>query len=177
MKRALALLLLGLLMTMLQGALATFVHPPLVPDLGLLMVVAIGLCFPSAAGGVVMAATLGYVADLFSGSLLGQHALLRVLAFGAARLGSRQLNLRGALPQVVFVAGLTSVHALLLATLTSFMAGGAGPGSIGLGDLLTHSLVNALCSPLVAGLTARVVSRLGEEDGSRRLLSLEPGSW
>lgn len=178
MKRALALLLLGVLATMLQGAVATFAPPLLVPDLGLLMVFAIGFCWRSAAGGVLLAATLGYVADLLSGSLLGQHALLRVLAFGAARLGSRHLNLRGPLPQVVFVAALTSLHALLLATLTSFFAGGVGPGSMAPGDLVAHSLVNALCAPVVAGLTARVVSRLGDEDSARRLVTLEPPqSW
>jgi rod shape-determining protein MreD len=176
-KRGLVLLCVGILATMLQGAVATFIPPALVPDLGLLLVFGIALCWRSSAGGLVLSAALGYVADLLSGTLLGEHALMRVLAFGAARFGSRHLNLRGALPQMAFVAGLTAVHALLLGTLTSFMAGAVGASSIGIWDLIAHALVNALFAPLVAALTGLLLGRLGDDEAGRRLLSLEPRSW
>ena len=48
MKRAAALLALGVLAPMLQGGLAPFVPQGLFPDLSFLLVVSIGLCWRSA---------------------------------------------------------------------------------------------------------------------------------
>ena len=102
MRRPAALLGLGLLALLVQCTLATFAQGFWLPDLvfldagGLAVVV----------GGVealVVAATLGYAADLFSGSLLGEHALLLVLVCGATRVASLQLHLARSVPRVAFV--------------------------------------------------------------------------
>lgn len=177
MKRVLALLVVGTLAAMLQGAAARFVPARFCPDLGFLIAIAIGLCWRSTTGGLVVAASLGYVADLLSGSLLGQHALLRVLAFGAARLPSRNLNLRGPLPQAIFVAALTAANALAVGALTAFFWPGAGFGVAALGDLPTHACVNAVAAPFVTHATEGLLGRLGDEEAGRRLLRLEPRSW
>jgi cell shape-determining protein MreD len=171
-KRVLGLLGLGAAALTLQGAVATFVPPRYCPDLGFLLVVALGLCWRSATGGICVSAAIGYAADLLSGSLLGQHVLLRLAAWAAARLGSRHLNLRGALPQAIFAAFLTGANALALALLTAFFSPGIG---IAAGrELLPQVIANTLFAPLVAAFTARAVARLGDEDGGQRLLPLAP---
>ena len=171
------LILLGALATMAQGAVAAFLPPGWCPDLGLLLVVATALTWRSGAGGIAVAAGLGYVADLLSGTLLGQQALLWIVAYGVARFGSGQLNLRGVLPQIVFVALLTPAHAVALAATTAFFAPDVAfalpPGAA----LLAHAAVNGLCAPLAIAGVGRLVGRLVPEEGGRRLLRLEPRSF
>ena len=174
MRRVFGLLGLGAVALTLQGAVATFIPPRFCPDLGFLLVVALGLCWRSPVGGVCVAAAIGFATDLLSGSLLGQHALLRLAAYATARLGSRHLNLRGPLPQAVFVAGLTGANAVALALLTSFFSPGSGAGIVAVRELLPQALANAVFAPLVAFGTERAVARLGDEDGGQRLLPLAP---
>jgi rod shape-determining protein MreD len=173
-KRALGLFLLGAAALAVQGAAATLLPVRFVPDLGFLLIVAIGLCWRSTVGGLSLAAAIGFVTDLLSGSLLGQHALLRMAAYGAVRFGNRHLNLRGALPQAIFVAVLTVANALALALLTSFFSPGAGVGIVAGGELLPQAAVNGACAPLVALAAARALARLGDEDGGQRVLPLAP---
>jgi len=173
MKQGIALFALGVLALMLQGALATIVGPNLCPDLGLLVVLALGLRWPNLPSGVWLAAGLGYVTDLLSGSLLGQHALLRGMAFLAARLGSRQLNLRGALPLTTFVAAVSVLYGVALLSLTDFFTGGIELGWRWFGGLLVHSSINALLAPSISSLVGRVWASLGEDESGQRL-RLEP---
>jgi rod shape-determining protein MreD len=173
-KRVLGLLGLAAAALTLQGAVATFLPARFFPDLAFLLVVALGLTWRSAVGGVCVTAAIGYTTDLLSGSLLGQHALLRLAAHGAARVGSRHLNLRGALPQAIFVAFLTVANALALALLTSFFSPGTGIGVAALRELLPQIVVNAACTPLVVYVTARAVAWLGDEDTGQRVLPLTP---
>jgi len=173
-KRVLGLLTLAILALAFQGAVASFLPVRFCPDLGFLLVVALGLCWRSAVGGVCVAGAVGFLTDLLSGSLLGQHALLRLAAYAVARFGNRHLNLRGALPQAAFVAVLTGANALALALLTSFFSPGAGIGMVAVRELLPQAVVNALFAPLVAVFTAHIVARLGDEDGGQRVLPLSP---
>jgi len=163
----------GWLALVVQSALATMLPPPYCPDLGLLVVVAIGLSWERAATGMLLATALGFCADLFSGSLLGQHALLRLAAYTGARLASRQLNLRGALPLAVFVAALSVLYALVLLALTAFFAGSVGVGLGWVVESIQHGLVNAALAPGVSGLVQRIGVWAGADDGSRRPLRLE----
>ena len=174
MKRALALFFFGLIALVAQGALATIVRPPYCPDLALLAVIAIGLHWEGLASGLVMSALLGYATDLLSGSLLGQHTLLRLFAFAAARLGSQQLNLRGALPLAVFTSGGTLLYAACALALTSVFSTAASLAWSGVGDLVVHAFVNALFAPLASSMVRGLCVRLGEEDASRRSLRFEP---
>ena len=177
MKPALGLLALGALAAMLQGAATAVVPARWFPDLGLLLVVAIALSWRSPVGGLLLAAVSGYAADLLSGSLLGQHALLRVLVYGAARLASRHLNLRSPLPQVTFVAGVSVANTLLLSALSAFFIAVPVAGSVAASALLIHAGINGVFAPFVSAGVARLVARLTDEDGGRRLLRLETRSW
>lgn len=170
------LLVLGLLALFAQGVAAAAVSPRALPDLGLLLVVAAAIGLRSASAGVLFAALLGYASDCLSGSLLGQHMLLSVAAYGAARIGATQLNLRGPLPQATFVFFLAAAHAAGLWLLVVFVNGSLGPPGIALGDLLIHSLVTGLAAPIVVEGLVRLLARLGEDDGQRPL-RLEPRTY
>lgn len=173
MKRILGMLVAGLLVLALQGALATFLPPALCPDLGLLFVLAVGLCWEGAASGLVVAALLGYAADLLSGSMLGQHALLRLLVFSTAFLTCRQINLRGALPLVSFAAAVCVAYALGAAVLTAFFWGEEALRPGWLGDLLPHVLVTAILAPWAASSVGWLWAWLGDEAAGRRSLQLD----
>lgn len=171
--KAFALLLgLGVLAPMLQSVAAAYVPARYVPDLSLLVVVGIGLHWRGAAGGLVLAALAGFAADLLSGALLGQHALLRMLAFGAARLGARSLDLRGVLPQAGFAAGLTAANAVALVALTAFFTGASDLPLLVRGDLAAQAAANAVCAAPVAGAIGWWIRLVSE--GDRRVVRLDP---
>jgi rod shape-determining protein MreD len=176
-KSSLALLGLGALAALVQGVLATWIRPELCPDLGLLVVLAAGLCLRSLVGGLVVASLLGYWTDLLSGALLGQHALLRLLTWLAVRYGSRHLSLRSSLALAACVAALTVLNALALSALTSFFAAGAAPDPGWYRDLAPQALVNAVLAPLAVRLADRLVSFVGDEDAARRSLRFDSRSW
>jgi rod shape-determining protein MreD len=173
-KRVLGLLGLGAVALTLQGAVAGFLPVRFCPDLGFLLVVALGLCWRSAVGGICVSAAIGFATDLLSGSLLGQHALLRLAAHALARLGNRHLSLRGMLPQALFVAVLTCANAFAMALITSFFSPGSAVAGIAIRELLPQAFANALFAPLVVSFSARAVARLGDEDGGQRVLPLSP---
>ncbi len=173
MKRELVLAGLSLLVLIAQAAVGRVVAPEWCPDLGLLIVVGFGLSVRSAASGVALAAFVGYLTDLLSGSLLGQHMLLRMAAFAAARMGCRRLNLRGPVPLAIFAAGLSTAHGLALWALVSFFASGSPPPWPPVGDFVAQAVVNGLLAPLVAAGVARVYQALGDEEGTK-LMRLEP---
>jgi len=174
LKRAFALLAIGALAPMIQGAIGAFIPLQYCPDLGLLLVVGLGLCWRSTAGGVVLSATLGFVADLLSGSLLGQHMLLRIFAFGAARACSRQLNLRGVIPRATFVAALSAASGLGTGALTAFFGVGPGVDAQLLRELLPHALINGAFAPLGVWLVERISNWLSEAEAGQQLLQLRP---
>lgn len=178
MKVAIGLFLLGALGPMIQSSLAQFIPASLCPDFGLLLVISVGLCGRSVAGGLVIAGFTGFVADLLSGSLMGQHMLLRVVAYAVAKSGSRQVNLKGFGSQFVFVALLTLFDAFVMGGITAFFSPGAGFVSIGGGELMLSALVNALAAPFVMKLVVRVYARLGDDEGGgRRVMRIETRSW
>ena len=174
MKRAAALVLLGLLVPMIQGALAGFLPRGACPDVGLLLVIALGVCLRSTAAGVALAAWIGFVTDQLSGSLLGQHALLWLLAFGAARLTSLHVNLQGPFTQMAIAAALTLGSAFGISALTAFFAPDLAPVSTA-AELFWQTAVNALMAPLVIGLASRLIAKL--DDDGRRVLRLEPRTY
>jgi rod shape-determining protein MreD len=173
MKREAVLAGLSLVVLIAQASAGRVLAPQWCPDLGLLLVVGFGLSLRSAAGGLALSALVGYLSDLLSGSLLGQHMLLRMLAFGAARIGSRRLNLRGPVPLAIFAAALSAVHGLALWVLVLFFASGHAPAWPPVGDFLAQAVVNGLLAPFVAAGVARVCQALGDEEGTR-LMRLEP---
>jgi rod shape-determining protein MreD len=176
LKRGLVLFALGILALMIQGALASVVPVRFLPDLGLLLVFGVALAVRNPLAGVGLAAGIGYATDLLSGGLLGQHVLLRMAAYGAARVGGARLNLRGALPRAVFVFFLTIGHALCLWLLVAFFVPVASGGLVGPGAILSQALVNALLAPLATELVSMLSGWLSEDEASRPM-RLEPRSF
>jgi rod shape-determining protein MreD len=178
-KQALRLVGLGGAALILQGVLATVLPPRACPDLLFLVVVATGLCAPIASG-LLVAAALGYATDLLSSSLLGEHALLFAVAFGATRRGNRKLNLRGDLPRAIFVAFLTVAYALCLSGL-GWAFGRPPILSLSLlPSLVLHAAVNALAIPIVSRVVIHLAGGVSDEEIGRRLLRFDarrPGAW
>jgi rod shape-determining protein MreD len=163
---------------MVQGALAPFLPTAFRPDLALLVVFALALSWRNTATGVVLAAICGFVVDLFSGALLGQHALLSVLAFMATRAISVHVSMIGALPQMIGALPLTAVHAVGVVGLTAFFTPGAEFALPRLWVLLPRVAVNSFAAPAVYWVVAGLVSWVAGEDLSRRPLRIATrGSW
>jgi len=173
-KRAVALLAFGIAAILAQGVVNIFVPARFTPDLSLLVVVGVGLHWGGASGGAAIATLLGFSADLLSGSLFGEHALLRLLEFCAARFASRHLNLRGPIPQAVFVMVLTAANAFGVGLLNSFFTSRGGIDVVMLRYVVPHAFANALFAPLLSRLVERLIDFFGDEEGGRRLLRLEP---
>ena len=164
--------------------------PPFCPDLGLLVVLSIGLRWRGLPLGLALATALGFAADLLSGSLLGQHALLRLIAFASAFLAGRQLNLKGSLPLVVFAGSVSFAYGLAVLAVSGFFAAGASAGAAGasssaaagaagagarwLLESVWHAAVNGALAPGVFGIVSQVAARTGAEDALSRTLRIDP---
>jgi cell shape-determining protein MreD len=174
LKRALAIALIGLIAPMIQGAITGLLPAGWCPDTSLLLVTALGLAWPaSLVGALSLVALHGFVCDLLSGSLLGQHALVSLCTFAAARIVSSHVNLHGAPSQMVLAAGLTAGTAFALNGLTAFFSPSSGPGLLSAAALLEQAAVNSLLAPLAIAAVRGLLTRLDDESG-RRVLRLEP---
>jgi rod shape-determining protein MreD len=171
-KRAIALITVGLVALVLQGALATLLVPPWCPDLALLVLVAIALRWEGVAGGLLLAATLGYATDLLSGSLLGQHAILDLFAFLATLAATRRLNLRGPWPLAFFVACLSMVYGIAMLVITGFFIGGAPLRWGWIGAQLIHAAVSGAFAPAVSSAVGLVAEWVGDDESGHRPIAL-----
>jgi len=173
-KSVFPVLAIGLLALVAQGGIATFVPPPYCPNLALLVAIAIGLHWPDMAGGLAVVTVLGYSTDLVSGSLMGQHAFIWLFVCASARIASRRLNLRGALPLAAFAAGVTFFFAGTQLFLTDLlMESSATLGWRGFLDVAKHAFANAVFAPAVSALMAHLLAWAIEDD--TRQLELSPG--
>lgn len=168
MKSVLAVLLLGFAALIVQGALARTLPPPWCPDLAWLVVIGVGLRWPRVLPGAFVAFLLGYAMDLLSGSLMGQHAFMRLISYLVAAMASRQLDLSGGLPVAIFVFGMTVIYGLgIVATLAFFI----GSDAIGI-DVLTSSIGHAVANVIAAGpmiaLVERILARFSDEEANQR---------
>jgi len=167
MRPAAALACIALVAVVLQGALAALLPPWLLPDLGLLVTVAAAVAAP-AVGALLLAAGLGYGADVLSGTLLGQFALLRLLAFAATRFVHAQFHLERGLPLASFCFVLSLLDALGLAALSNLFAGSSPIGVEALPVAALRALLNAALAPGVHRLLSSVLENLQEGDARRR---------
>ena len=176
MRLFLSFLLIGVLLMISQGALARWVTPPFCPDFGLLLVICLGLRWPTFSSGLVLVGLLGFSADLLSGSLMGQQALLRVFVFAIAFIAGRQFNIRESLPLVGFAASVSFLYGLALYLLSLFFIGSTvGEGSGWLFDDFWHSVVNAVFAPAISFLCARVFLWVVGDEANERALHVRLG--
>lgn len=173
MKRGLAVLALGLIALGVQGGIAMAIPRVLCPDLGLLVVIAIGLHWRETTSGLFFASALGFVADILSSSIFGAHALLRVLTYSATALTRRRMDLRSAAALALFAGVMTIFYALGLIVLMRFFGGpGEGLQWPGIGALFPHVAVNAIFAPLVSAALVRVCE-WAEGEASRPGLQID----
>jgi cell shape-determining protein MreD len=168
-KRASTLLALGVAALVVQGATATVLSPPWTPDLALLVLIGIGLRWHGLAGGLLLAALLGYATDLLSGSLFGQHALLNLFAFSGTVIAARQLNLRGSWPLASFALAVTCLYGLAMLAITGFFVGGVELRFGWLGAQIMHGAVTGAFAPALSGLVGRAANWADDDPGHRAL--------
>ena len=168
MKSSAVVFLLGFAALIVQGALARTIPPPWCPDLSWLVILGIGLRWPGFLSGLLVVVPLGYAMDLLSGSMMGQHAFMRLLSYLIAAVASRQLDLSGALPVSVFVFAMTLLYGLGIALTLSLFSGQNGLGIEVLGSGLGHGMVNVIAAGPMIALVERVVVRFSDEEAGRR---------
>lgn len=180
MKSTLAVLALGLAALMIQGGLARALPPPWCPDLAWLVVVGIGLRWPGFVSGFILSALLGFAMDAVSGSLVGQHALLRLVSYLVAAIAARQLDLSGGIPTALLTFtlslgygfGVVTTRAIFLGSgLRSTLGSGMVSEAIGVEGVavaVAQAFVNMLCAGAVIGIVDRIVNRFADEELSRR---------
>lgn len=176
MRLFLSFLLIGVLLMISQGALARWLPPPFCPDFGLLLVICLGLRWPTLSSGLLLVGFLGFSADLLSGSLMGQQALLRVFVFAIAFIAGRQFNIRETLPLMGFAGSVSFLYGVALYLLTLFFIGSAaGEGSGWLFDDFWHSMANAAFAPVISWLCARVFLWVVGDEANERALQIRVG--
>jgi rod shape-determining protein MreD len=167
-KSTLAVVVLGLLALVVQGAIARAISPPWCPDFAWLVVVGIGLRWPGFLSGLLLSGLLGFAMDAVSGSLIGQHALLRLVSYLVAAVASRQLDLSGGIPIALLTFSLSVAYGFgIVATRSMFL----GPEPIALEVVavaIAHGFVNMLCAGPVVGFVERIVNRFADEELTRR---------
>ncbi|MDP6980890.1 MAG: hypothetical protein QF570_20200 [Myxococcota bacterium] len=176
-KRILAVFILGLLALGVQGGLAMVMPRSLCPDLGLLVVLAIGLHWLEVTPGMFVASALGFAADLLSSAIFGAHALLRVLAFSLTSLARSQMDLRGGAIFALFAGAITILNALgLMLLLRFFTSGEAGAAAFSVwgvfSGVLPHAAINACLAPAVSAVVVWVCDRV-EGEASRPGIEFE----
>ena len=160
-----------------RAPLARFLPARFVPDLGFLLVVALGPVLAQR-GRRALRRRRHRLRHRPALGLAARPA--RAAADGGAtrlaRLGNRQLSLRGALPQAFFVAvARPARNAFAMALLTSFFSPGSAVAGIALRELLAAGgRQRAVRAAAWRRVTARTVARLGDEDGGQRVLPLAP---
>jgi len=145
------------------------IPPPWCPDLAWLVVIGVGLRWPGFLPGLLVVVPLGYAMDLLSGSLMGQHAFLRVLSYLVAAIASRQLDLTGGLPVSIFVFGMTIFYGLgIVATLSLFVGSEATSFGV-LTSAVGHGVANVIAAGPMIAMVERIIARFSDEELGRRV--------
>lgn len=153
----------GVLLLVAQAIWAGSISPVWIPDLSLLAVVAAALVLGPAEG-LIVACLIGFGTDMLSGSLMGQHAFVRVLEFVVVRGFAGQLDLVRFLPQVVTGLGLSAMDAALMAGLGAAFTEVFPLSWTEVGVLMPRALLTAACAPLVGRMAIRVTAWLSDDD-------------
>ncbi len=155
--RQLFLILLGIFLIALSGAIYRALHLELIhPDIGLLLVVFTALRMKRDQG-IVIVTALGFVADSFAGSPTGMFAFIYLLVWLSTRLGARVFlpDTKNAQYKLIFAM---SLFAGLLQIIFLGLAGtGAGPVLAVLKVILPLALIHVLIAKPVWVLAQKTV--------------------
>ncbi|MCL4685416.1 rod shape-determining protein MreD [Myxococcota bacterium] len=137
------------------GSAATWLPRAWLPDVTLLVAVALGLRVPGALG-LATAWAVGGTADLLSGGPLGQHALLDLGAWLLTRVGVHRVDLARGVVLVPFVATLSALQLLGQWALTGIPGLGREVFAIAIPQALVNAVVALAFQRLLEGLSGRV---------------------
>ena len=163
-----ALLALGMLALVLEGALATGLPAWALPDLAVLLPAASALVLGPVEG-LLVAGLLGLGADMLSGSLLGQQALVRLMEFALTRRVAAQLDLRRALPFAVFALALEGLDAALQLGLAQAFLGDFPLRGADLAQVLGRAGVSAALAPPVVTSVRRIAQAFDDAEARREM--------
>lgn len=150
------------------GSAATWFPRSWLPDVTMLVAVALGLHVPGAAG-LVTAWAVGGAADLLSGGPLGQQALLDLGAWLLTRAGVQRVDLARTVVLVPFVVGLSALQLLGQWALV----GVPELGVAALAIALPRVTANAVAALAVQRLFAAVVGRVDPDESGPGALRID----
>ncbi len=168
MRSAIAWCGLGLFGVAIQAIAADAFSAQLVPDLSLLAALAAALVLGPAEG-MIVAFTLGLGSDMVSGSLLGQHAFVRVIEFVMVRGFASQLDLRRFVPQVAVGFVLSLVDAALMGGVSLLFVSAFTVAWNEIGGLLARALLTGAAAPAVGQLARATTAWLSETEARREM--------
>jgi len=162
MKRFVLPLFAGILLLILQTTLLPFFPIQRIrPDILLIFTLYLTFLFPPILGGI-LAVSLGYLMDLFSGNALGFYTFTRPLLFFAAHFFKERFYLEGYSSQFLF----TFLFGTSEGVLILFLLNALQPVSLGnvypmlFTFLLPQSFFTGLVAPILFFLFQRVSSPL-----------------
>lgn len=151
MKRFLYPFLAGLLLLTFQATLLPSLPIHRIrPDVVLILILFLGFSYPTVLGGLI-AFSLGFLLDLFSGNAFGLYTFTRPLIFFVAQLFRSHFYWKGFSFQFLFVF----IFALLEGGLILLLVSGLNPSpfrnlySSVINDLLPQSIVTGLITPIL----------------------------
>jgi len=151
MKRFFYPFLTGLLLLTFQATLLpSFAIHHVQPDVVLILILFLGFYYPTVLGGLI-AFSLGFLLDLFSGNAFGLYTFTRPLIFFVAQLCKNHFYWKGFSFQFLFVF----IFALLEGGLILLLVAGLNPSPFHnlyrsvIVDLLPQSVVTGLITPLL----------------------------
>jgi rod shape-determining protein MreD len=151
MRRFVYPLLAGIFLLTFQATLlASLPIHRLRPDIVLIMVLFLGFSYPTVLGGL-LAFSLGYLADLFSGNSLGLYTFTRPLIFFVAQLFRSHFYWEGFSFQFLFVFVFALLEGVLLLALISSLNPTPFHNlySSVIVDLVPQSIVTGLITPIL----------------------------
>ena len=143
--------LAGLLLLTFQATLlASLPIHRIRPDVVLILILFLGFSYPTVLGGLI-AFSLGFLLDLFSGNSFGLYTFTQPLIFFVAQLFRRHFYWKGFSFQFLFVF----IFALLEGGLILLLVSGLNPSPFHnlytsvIADLLPQSIVTGLITPIL----------------------------
>ena len=173
MKRILMLILAGLVAVLVQATIFSYLPGGRIkPDLLLIVVLYVGFFLPPTEGGV-LSFLLGYLADLFSGPVMGLFTFTRVVAWFLSKLASGVLHVKSTPAQTIFVAVYSGIDALVLVGALRLFGGPDYPAPELDTGVLWRALLNAIAAPFVITGLSRLDRRF-ESGFPRKRLDFMP---
>ena len=148
MKRFVSPLFAGILFLILQTTLLSFLPVQRIrPDILLIFTLYLTFLFPPILGGIV-AMSLGYLMDLFSGNALGFYTFSRPLLFFAAYFFKERFYLEEFSSQFLFAFAFEMLEGVLILILLNALQ------PVSLGNLIPVLFTSLLPQSVVTGLVA-----------------------